>query len=180
MAACALGQHWRRDGVDFALLHPPPLFPYLRNDSSCVLRVAAGGTVALLPGDIGAQVEQRLVRERRADLRADLLVVPHHGSLTSSGPAFLAAVAPRWAIFATGADNRFGLPRAPVVQRYRAAGATVLGTAGNGAIRLELGPRGVRVLERRRQDRPRWWRERQRHVGVDRGVYPIGGPRIRG
>jgi competence protein ComEC len=107
------------------------------------------------------------LRERRAALRADLLVVPHHGSLTSSGPAFVAAVAPRWAVFTTGADNRFALPRAAVVHRYRAAGAGVLGTAGNGAIRLELGRRGVRVLERRRQDRPRWWRERHRHVGAD-------------
>src|SRR5204862_3153340 len=115
MDRCTVREAWRWDGVAFAFLHPPPHFPYLRNDSSCVLRVAAGATVALLPGDIGAHVERRLVRERRAALRADLLLVPHHGSRTSSDPDFVAAVAPRLAVFATGADNRFALPRAEVV-----------------------------------------------------------------
>jgi competence protein ComEC len=118
-------------------------------------------------------------------LRADLLVVPHHGSRTSSDPAFVVAVAPRLVVFTTGADNRFGLPREEVVQRWRAAGAQVLGSAGHGAIRIVLGgqgpgPRRARVTECRRQDRPRWWRERHRHVGADRGVYPIGGFRTRG
>ena len=182
MDPCVADAAWRWDGVGFALLHPPAQFPYLRNDSSCVLRVDAGGAIALLPGDIGATIERRLVRERRVMLRADLVVVPHHGSRTSSDPAFIDAVAPRLAVFTTGADNRFGLPREEVVQRWRAAGAQVLGSAGNGAIRIALGghgpgPRGARVTECRRQDRPRWWRERHRHVGADRGVYPIGGPR---
>jgi competence protein ComEC len=167
MAACRRGQRWRWDGIAIDVLHPPPHFPYLRNDSSCVLRVAAGRTAALLPGDIGALVERRLVREHAGRLHADLLLVPHHGSRTSSDPAFVKAVAPRLAVFATGADNRFGLPRAAVVQRYRAVGARVLGSAGNGAIRIELRPDGAIVTERRRQDRPRWWRERHRYVGAD-------------
>jgi len=175
MDPCVADAAWHWDGVGFALLHPPPQFPYLRNDSSCVLRVDAGGVVALLPGDIGATIERRLVRERPAALRAELVVVPHHGSRTSSDPAFVTAVAPRLAVITTGADNRFGLPRAEVVQRWRAAGARVLGSAGNGAIRIALGgpgpgPRGARVTECRRQDRPRWWRERERNIGAGPGA----------
>jgi competence protein ComEC len=164
---CHAPNAWRWDDVGFEFLHPPPRFPYLRNDSSCVLRISAGAHVALLPGDIGVHVERRLVREAGALLRADLLVVPHHGSRTSSDAAFVAAVAPRWAVFASGADNRFALPRAEIVHRYRAAGARVLGTAGNGAIGFTLGPDGPGSPGRHRQDRPRWWRERHRHVGAD-------------
>jgi competence protein ComEC len=178
-APCRAGAHWRWDGVDFAILHPPRWLPYLRNDSSCVLRVEADGAVALLPGDIGRHVEARLVRELGVRLRADVLVVPHHGSLTSSSEAFLAQVNPRWAVVASGGDNRFGLPKAEIVDRYRARGIAVLGTAGQGALRFTLGRGGAVPVLRWRQDRPRWWRERERFV-VAPGVYPIGGPGKRG
>ncbi|MEO8160996.1 MAG: DNA internalization-related competence protein ComEC/Rec2, partial [Arenimonas sp.] len=88
MGLCRNTQAWRWEGVDFRVLHPPAYFPYLRNDSSCVLRIEAGGRVALLPGDIGRQVEARLLREHAAELRAELLLVPHHGSRGSSSEAF--------------------------------------------------------------------------------------------
>jgi competence protein ComEC len=163
-AACLRDDAWHWDGVDLRVLHPPPLMPYARNDSSCVLRIEAGGHAALLPGDIGRHVEHRLVREQPAALRADLLLVPHHGSDTSSSAAFVARVAPRWAVVASGADNRFALPRADALARYRAQGATILGTAGHGALVFRLDARGARPLRRWRQDRPRWWRERRRFV----------------
>jgi competence protein ComEC len=161
MATCVRGARWRHDGVEFRVLHPPTLFPYLRNDSSCVLRIDAGGGIALLPGDIGRHVEHRLVREQAEAIRADLLLVPHHGSDSSSSAEFIDAVAPRWAVIATGADNRFALPRAEVVARYGAARVRLLGTAGSGAIAFRLDAGGAAPVERRRQDRPRWWRERR-------------------
>jgi competence protein ComEC len=176
MQACERGQRWRRDGVGFALLHPPPLMPYLRNDSSCVLRIEAAGAVALLPGDIGRHVETRLVREQAAALRADLLVAPHHGSLTSSSEPFVAAVAPRWVVFATGHGNRFALPRADVVARYAAAGAHPFTSGESGAVAFRLGRDGVVPRERRRQDRPRWWRERAGSWAAGGAVYPSDGP----
>lgn len=157
---CRKGMHWRWDGVDFRILHPPPLFPYLRNDSSCVLRIEAGGRVALLPGDIGQYVEARLLREQAAAIRADLLLVPHHGSETSSTGEFIAAVAPRWAVVSAGADNRFGLPRDTVLQRYEYRQARILNTAETGMLRFALRREGLSLLEARRTRHARYWRDR--------------------
>ncbi|WP_369126622.1 ComEC/Rec2 family competence protein, partial [Vogesella mureinivorans] len=88
--------------VDFELLHPPEHFPYLRNESSCVLRVQAGEQVALLAGDIGALIEQRLLREQPERMRADIVLVPHHGSASSSSEAFVRAVGAEHALVAAG------------------------------------------------------------------------------
>lgn len=170
MSLCQRADHWTWNGVNFRILHPPPLFPYLRNDSSCVLRIEAGGHVALLPGDIGRHVETRLIREQSHWLRADLLVVPHHGSGTSSSLEFVTAVQPRWAVLTTGAENRFGLPRADIVERYRQAGSVPLNTAGTGALRFTLGREGAVLRENRRQDRARYWRE----LLVSGSGYAIG------
>ena len=160
MGLCRDTQSWQWDGVRFRVLHPPPWFPYLRNDSSCVLRVEAGGRVALLPGDIGRQVEARLLNLHGDSLRADLLLVPHHGSRHSSSGDFIATVAPAWAVASTGAGNRFGLPKSEVVGRYRAAGAGFLDTAQEGALGFRLGPQGPSLRASRRRDHPRYWRER--------------------
>ncbi|OGT59146.1 MAG: DNA internalization-related competence protein ComEC/Rec2 [Gammaproteobacteria bacterium RIFCSPHIGHO2_12_FULL_63_22] len=159
MGLCQSTQAWRWDGVNFRVLHPPPLFPYLRNDSSCVLRIEAGGRVALLPGDIGRQVEQRLLNMHPGELQADLLLVPHHGSLTSSSTPFIHQVAPRWAVVSAGAENRFGLPRAEVLDRYSRTGSIVLNTASAGAIAFRLDASGAQLISERRGDRPRYWRE---------------------
>ena len=159
MGLCQATQSWQWDGVHFTVLHPPPLFPYLRNDSSCVLRVEAGGRVALLPGDIGKQVEARLLNAHADGMRADLLLVPHHGSLTSSSTEFIQGVAPRWAVVSAGAENRFSLPRDEVLERYSRAGSTVLNTASAGAIAFRLDASGARLVSERRRDRPRYWRE---------------------
>jgi len=85
--------------------------------------------------------------------------VPHHGSATSSSLDFLAAVRPRIALLAVGRDNRFGLPEDIVLGRYDRYRVTVDSTAASGAIHVRLGAGGARVVERLRQDRPRWWRD---------------------
>jgi competence protein ComEC len=160
MGLCRDTQAWTWEGVHFRVLHPPPWFPYLRNDSSCVLRIEAGGHVALLPGDIGKQVERRLLHLHGDRLHAELLLVPHHGSRNSSSGDFVASVAPKWAVASTGAGNRFGLPKAEVVARYREAGAGFLDTAQEGALAFRLGAAGLEWRSGRRRDAPRYWRER--------------------
>ncbi len=118
---CMAGQAWRWDGVDFAVLHPQA-GDYDRaakpNALSCVLRVSNGARTALLVGDIEQPQEWRLVADSRAQLKADVLLVPHHGSKTSSSAEFLDAVAPQFALVQAGYRNRFGHPAAPVLQRY--------------------------------------------------------------
>ena len=113
---CLAGQRWHWDGVDFEVLHPLPgaadAAPGLRavrpNSLSCVLRiVSASGTAALLAGDIESAQEQALV-DRAAPLEAEVLLLPHHGSKTSSSAAFLAAVQPRTALVQAAYRSRFG------------------------------------------------------------------------
>jgi competence protein ComEC len=122
---CEAGQRWEWDGVRFEVLHPTPevyeaaLKP---NTLSCVLRVQGTGMSALLTGDIERDQEIRLLREHTEALRADVLLVPHHGSKTSSSAAFLDVVHPRVAVFQAGHHNRYGHPADEVLERYRERG----------------------------------------------------------
>ncbi len=98
------------------------------NALSCVLRVEdAQGRSLLLTGDIEREQEQALQDAfDGAGLRADGLIVPHHGSRTSSTEGFLQAVQPRWALAQAGYRNRYGHPAPAVVQRYADRGIPLL------------------------------------------------------
>jgi competence protein ComEC len=137
---CLAGQAWEWDGVRFEVLHPAPqdYRPGVKpNALSCVLRIANGRRQALLAGDIERAQEAALLARQGAALRSDVLLVPHHGSKTSSSPAWLAAVRPATALVQAGYRNRFGHPAAEVVQRYREADAALLESARCGAARWQ-------------------------------------------
>ncbi len=151
---CRAGQSWEWDGVRFNFLHPPATGRRADNDGSCVLRIETAAAVALLTGDIEKAAETELVN-RRAQIAADVVVVPHHGSSTSSTAAFVAAVSPRLAVVPAGFRNRWGLPDAAVVARWRAAGARVLTTGEVGGVAVVLGTAGVEVQRLGR--RTRYW-----------------------
>lgn len=157
---CEAGQSWEWDAVRFELLHPTPGLPYLRNESSCVLRIVGRDGSALLPGDIGAAIEERLLARVPQALPATLLVSPHHGSAGSSTAAFIEAVRPRWVVHATGYGDRFDFPRAETVARYARIGARQLDTGSAGAVRFHFdAAQGEWLAERLRQSAPRRWRE---------------------
>jgi competence protein ComEC len=130
--------HWQRDGVDFRVLHPREGDRREGNTASCVLRVEAAGRVLLLTGDIDADAELALLAADPASLRADVVLVPHHGSRSSSSPRFVRAVAPRYALVSAGFRNRFGHPHPQVVERWREAQARILNTAEAGAVVLRI------------------------------------------
>lgn len=153
---CVAGTQWQWDGVRFRFLHPPEYFPYLKNESSCVLRIETAHGVALLTGDIGQVIERDLVRRDAAALHVDVVLVPHHGSAESSDPGFVAATAARHALLSTGHGNRFGHPQPEVVARWRQAGASIGDTASDGALRVRLQTGGVTV-ESWRRSHPRPW-----------------------
>jgi competence protein ComEC len=130
---CAAGQHWVWDGVRFEVLHPQPGAVAARpNALSCVLRVQGHGGAALLAGDIEAPQEQTLAA---ALAPVDWLLVPHHGSRSSSSEVLLDALQPRMALAQAGYRNRFAHPAPEVVQRYRARGIRWLTSADCGAAR---------------------------------------------
>jgi competence protein ComEC len=135
-----------------AVLHPPDAREQSLNDSSLTLRFGLGDVGVLLTGDVEARAEERLVGAP-ARLRATILKVPHHGSRTSSTPAFVDAVAPAVAVISVGADNRYRLPSAEVERRYRARGTCVLRTDRCGAVTVETDGRDVSVRAVRRDCR---------------------------
>ena len=87
---------------------------------SCVLRIVdANGRSLLLTGDIEAGQEALLLtRWPDSVLHSQGLIVPHHGSRTSSTRPFVEAVAPQWALAQAGHRNVHGHPAAAVVRRY--------------------------------------------------------------
>jgi competence protein ComEC len=101
------------------------------NNDSLVLRVAYGATSVLLEGDAEAPVEQAMLAEQ--GLASTLLKVGHHGSVTSTQPAFLARVAPQWAVISCGLRNRYGHPRIEVLNELEAARVRTFSTDINGA-----------------------------------------------
>ncbi len=148
-------------GVRFEVLAPPPGHDALgENDASLALRVVYGETSFLFLGDLEAEGEAALLATAGA-LVTDVVKVPHHGSRTSSSPALVAAVRPRWAVISLGAHNPFGFPHREAVERWRALGAEVLRT-DEGAIRFLSNGRTVRrTAPGRAIDAWALWQERR-------------------
>ncbi len=128
---CQAGWRWQRDGVEISIASANATASN-DNDASCVVRIANGARAALLPGDISAREEFRLVL---AGLPAvDLLVAAHHGSRSSSSARFLRALSPDAAIVSAGYANRFGHPHADVLARLRANETAIFRTDRDGAV----------------------------------------------
>ncbi len=161
MQRCERGQAWQWDGVQFEILHPTAA-DYERklkpNALSCVLRVTDGrGVSALLVGDIEAAQELALVRDPDTShaLAAQWLLVPHHGSATSSTMAFLEAVQPKVAVVQAGYRNRFGHPRPEVMARYDALGVQVVQSPRCGASQWRS--EQPNLVQCERNQRQRYW-----------------------
>ncbi|QBQ53341.1 DNA internalization-related competence protein ComEC/Rec2 [Nitrosococcus wardiae] len=153
---CVRGQHWRWDGVDFQILHPQSPQGH-GNNHSCVLRITSGEQHILIAADIERSAEQTLLAMNAGELAATILVAPHHGSLTSSSPEFIAAVNPEHALFAVGYRNRWGFPKPAIVQRYLAHGAKSWSTARHGAITFHLNNKTLGQPETFRQSNRHYW-----------------------
>jgi len=153
---CRAGTQWQWDGVDFQILHPDGRF-YSDNNSSCVLLLSNGHFSVLLPGDIENQVERLLVSQQ-THLQADILVAAHHGSRTSSGPAFVRAVSPQYVIFSSGYLNAFNHPHPQVVKLYTNSGTIGLNTTETGTLHWDLPNSGeLPVPQRYREQKAGFW-----------------------
>jgi competence protein ComEC len=152
---CAAGERWQWAGVSFQVLHPAATAAEVGNNSSCVLRIEAGGRSLLLTGDADQGIERELVRQFGAGLKSTVLVAGHHGSNTSSAAVFLNAVAPSWVLFSAGFANHFNFPTKAVQERIAARGIQTLNTATAGAIQFRFNANG-------QFESPTGWREKVR------------------
>jgi competence protein ComEC len=156
---CDAGQAWVWDGVQFEILHPlgsDHALPNRPNALSCVLKVQGLAATALLTGDIEAPQEAALVGRAAERLHSDVLVVPHHGSRTSSSAAFIEAVGPRVAVFQAAYRSRFGHPAPAVLARYVARGVAIVRSDRCGA--WTLNPDGSAHCQR--ETARRYWHHR--------------------
>ena len=156
---CSTASSWTADGVRFRFLHPPPDAAWEGNNASCVLEVATGNHKLLITGDIETPVEAALL-ENRFIGAVNTVIVPHHGSRTSSSPDFVRRLKPELAIVSAGFGNRWGFPKDDVVRRWEHAGARLLETATSGAIGQRICvTSGVSRLSRERRDSRKYWHE---------------------
>jgi len=156
LAAQAAGSRWANvyggdrvaiDGVDVIARHPAPADwerRKVRNDDSLVLELRWRDGSVVLTGDIGKEAEPG-VCATTPPARLRILKIPHHGSLTSSTPAFVAALHPQIAVASAGRANHFGHPVPEVLNRYKSIGAEVFRTDQDGAVIVETDGTSVHV-----------------------------------
>ena len=170
---CTAGQRWVWDGVVFQILSPDLAgedgakasaskpASIKRNNRSCVLRVSSPAGSVLFTGDIEKRVERRLVEKYVSPsaslLASDILMVPHHGSNTSSSRSFIEAVDPKIALISVGYKNRYRLPSEKVTARYQRYGIELYDTAASGAVSITLREGGIMDILRYRQQARRYW-----------------------
>jgi competence protein ComEC len=144
--------------VEFVMLGPDgDAGTRRRNDASCVLQVRSRHGNILLPADIEAGTEKRLVQQWGGRLRSEILVAPHHGSKTSSTPAFIDAVAPRHVLFPVGYRNRYRHAHPDVVRRYVERGVVLHDSPSAGALEFRLGAGGLNATAYRTWQRRYWY-----------------------
>jgi len=158
-SVAAIGQSWDWDGVHFEFLHPPQdsytVEKLVNNELGCVLYISIGQHSILLTADIEKNSERRLL-----DHYSDNSLHPAGGAAPRQqdllSPAFVAAVHPRYAVFTSGYRNRFGHPKAEVVERYRAIGSELLRSDEDGAILVQMDASTLQV-EKYRKTHERYW-----------------------
>ena len=179
-SACQKGLIWEMDQVRVEVLHPDAMLTSdastssdpsrvadstrshsrskqkknRRNHDSCVLRVSGLDHSVLLPGDITAREENKLLAQ---DMKpVNVVLAPHHGSDTSSSPAWVNASGANHVIFQSGWLNRFGHPSPQVLKRWQDAGATTWRTDRDGAIWVRSENQALTILSMR-EVRRRYW-----------------------
>jgi competence protein ComEC len=178
MSACEAGYTWAWDGVVFSFMHPVketatrPLHlkalqndkKIRKNDQSCVLHIRGNHHSALLAGDIGVKQELEILQrigsgQAQHSAFADVVLVGHHGSTTSSSPIFVLRSRAKHAIAQAGYLNRFSHPALEVEERWKASQAKFWRTDNHGAVTVKSTQQGLNV-EAESQFRKRYWHDR--------------------
>lgn len=156
-SSCHNSPAWSWDGVRFRFLTWVIQPGDSANNHSCVLLISFRGQNILLTGDIEAPVERALLRGDQLPGHINLLLAAHHGSATSSNPAFVAYTRPDWVVYSAGYHNRFGHPKAQVRQRFQHLGSREENTAYQGAAVFTWDRQGRLTAAVARLARRRYW-----------------------
>ena len=151
---------WQWDEVTFEIYSPFELLPYLGNNSSCVIKIFSKNGSILLTGDIQEPVEYRLIKSFPNQINSDVLLVPHHGSRTSSSNNFIKQVNPKIAINSAGFANQFNHPHPLIRQLYLDSGIEFYDTQNKGMIELNFNSYGIDI-QQYAEINPHFW-----HVNV--------------
>jgi competence protein ComEC len=145
--ACLYPESWLWDGVLFEVLSPFELIPYFGNNSSCVVKVSSEYGSILLTGDIEEAVEFRLVSQFKQKIQSDILLVPHHGSRSSSGEDFIDAVKPEYALNSSGYANQFNHPHPLIKQSYKDKAIKFLDTQDKGMVEVVFKRKSIQTSQ---------------------------------
>ncbi|MGB1320730.1 MAG: DNA internalization-related competence protein ComEC/Rec2 [Vibrio gallaecicus] len=164
---CIQGESWLWNQVSFKVLWPPKLVNRAYNPQSCVVRLEDhdSGRSLLLTGDIEALSEWLLSRNPTL-LKSDVMLVPHHGSFTSSINIFIQSVEPEFAIASLAKGNQWGMPNSRVMDRYAQVGSHWLDTGSSGQISFEI-VEGKWKFHTIRGDSPFPWYRQMLRKGVE-------------
>ena len=169
---CSAGHRWRWDGVDFVFLSPETAEITTdpkdkRNAHSCVMQVSSSAGSVLFTGDIENKTENKLLDKYGAQLDSDILIVPHHGSKTSSSVSFIKAVDPVLSVISVGYKNRYRLPNSRVIARYDSMNSEWLQTDKTGAVTVRLSTEADLIIEKYRESAARYWHHISAHTPSD-------------
>jgi competence protein ComEC len=154
--ACQYPKQWQWDQVQFEIYSPLELIPYLANNSSCVLKVSSMYGSILLTGDIEEPVEYRLINKFPTQIKSDVLLIPHHGSKTSSSLSFIQQVNPKVAINSSGFMNQFNHPHPKIKQQYINQNIEFYDTQDKGMIEVEFSNKPITVTQHA-NNYPHFW-----------------------
>lgn len=152
---CSQGQSFVWQNLHFKMLWPKMIVSK-ENDDSCVLLISDGEHSVLLTGDISKKVEAELLQQYPT-ISADILIVPHHGSKTSSSDLFITTVNPSFSVASAGYLNRWHMPVVEVVQRYQKHDVELLTTAQSGQIIFTMSGGGISKQSYYRDLWPFWF-----------------------
>ena len=156
---CLQGESWRWEGLTFTAYWPPGANVKAGNNGSCVVKVDDGRHSVLLTGDIELPAEMAMLKNPPQGLQADVLIVPHHGSRTSSSDKLLSHVKGEAALASTARYNAWRLPSVHVTRRYARQGYRWYDTARSGQLTVSFSPEGWQIKGLREQILPRWYHQ---------------------
>ena len=142
------------NGVRFTIMHPAADFldksesvhrQAKVNNNSLVFKAALGETSFLFTGDIMAHAEKEIIDAAGDKIASTVMVIPHHGSISSSTPAFINSVRPQIGVISAGWKNRFKFPHPQVMERYRQSKVRLYRTDRHGAVTLVTDGIGLSV-----------------------------------